>query len=312
VRYEDTGLAVFLLLLVLFFEAVSDDFRRPQTLVDMLREVSPNAIAAVGVALLMLGGEFDLSIGSMLALVGVVTIGLFNVTGSVLVGVLGGLACGLVVGSINGYLVTRERMSSLMVTLAMMFVIRGVVYVSTGKAAVLDEQSLTVFQQLYQGSIGPLPIPVLLAALVFGVFQFVLTQTPFGRALYASGGNPSAARLSGIRVARLKLISFVVCSLLAAVAGLLITAQTDTGYFDAGATGFELIVIAAVVLGGVSLAGGQGSLVGAMLGVLIIGVTNKGLRLLNVYTTWQLMVVGVVMILAVYLYAVRRRLSDEE
>ncbi|HEY8475615.1 MAG TPA: ABC transporter permease, partial [Chloroflexota bacterium] len=237
-------------------------------------------------------------------------ISVFNATGSIPLGVLAGLACGVVVGAINGYLVTKERMNSLMVTLAMMFTIRGFVYVYTKKTPLVDQRGLTLFQELYHGFVGPFPVPVLIAALIVALFAVVLTQTTFGRNIYASGDNASAARLSGVPVERIKFVSFVICSVLASIAGLLIAAQTGTGYFDAGATGFELMVISAVVLGGVSMAGGQGSLIGAILGVLIIGVTNKGLRLLNVYTTWQLMVVGVVMIVAVYLYTLRRRLSQ--
>ena len=134
------------------------------------------------------------------------------------------------------------------------------------------------------------------------------TQTEFGRRIYAIGGNPTAARVSGIQVERTKFWLFVLCSTTAALAGLLIGAQTGTGYFDAGATGFELIVITAVVLGGVSLAGGEGSILGATLGVLILGMTGKGLRLANVYTTWQLILTGVMLMVAVYLHGLRKRL----
>jgi len=307
-------LLAFLLAIALIYSVLSPDFRTAQTVWDLLREVAPNAIAAVGITLLMLSGEFDLSIGSVLAIVGIVTINVFNWTQglgpdvSLLCGLAAGLATGLVIGVVNGLLVTRAGMNSLMVTLGMMFLLRGIVYVWTGKTPIADEQGLESFKWIFHGSIGPLPVPALLAAAVAAAFYWVLTQTPFGRDVYASGGNPQAARVSGIQVQRLKFWSFVICSLLASVAGILLTAQIDNGYFDTGSTGFELMVIAAVVLGGVSLAGGEGSLVGAMLGVLIIGVTNKGLRLLNVYTTWQLVVIGVAIIVAVYAYLLRRRL----
>ena len=136
----------------------------------------------------------------------------------------------------------------------------------------------------------------------------VTTQTEFGRRIYAIGGNPTAARVSGIQVERSKFWLFVICSTTAALAGLLIAAQTGTGYFDAGATGFELVVITAVVLGGVSMAGGEGSILGAMLGVILLGLTGKALRLAGIYTTWQLILTGIMLMVAVYLHGLRKRL----
>jgi len=197
-------------------------------------------------------------------------------------------------------------MNSLVTTLGTMFALRGLVYVATNKTPVVDEQGFSQFQALYQGNIGPLPVPAVLALVLIALTHLVLTQTAFGREIYAIGGNETAAQVSGIRVRRVKLLLFVVCSTMAAVAGLLIAAQTDTGYFDAGASGFELLVIAAAVLGGVSLAGGEGRMTGALLGVLILGMTDKGMRLMNIYTTWVLVVTGIVMMMAVYLHGVRK------
>ena len=301
-------LGLLVLALAILLTIMVPTARQTRIYFDLLREISPNLVAAVGVALLMLAGEFDLSIGAMLAATGVVTVTVFNLTGNMWIGILAGLLTGPVVGAINGYLVTRQRMSSLMTTLGMMFALRGLVYVYTKKTPIVDMQGFDAFIQLYQGSVGPIPVPALIALVLIAGAMFVTTQTEFGRRIFAIGGNPTAARVSGIQVERTKFWLFVVCSTTAAIAGLLIAAQTGTGYFDAGATGFELVVITAVVLGGVSMAGGEGSILGAMLGVLLLGLTGKGLRLAEVYTTWQLILTGLMLMAAVYLHGLRKRL----
>jgi ribose transport system permease protein len=190
----------------------------------------------------------------------------------------------------------------------MQFVIRGGVYVATNKTPILNTTIPQWFVDLYHGSLGPIPTPSILSALLIALFYVISTHTDFGRHIYAVGGNPSAARVSGIKVTRVKLILFILCSTLAALAGMLITAQIKTGYFDAG-LGFELTVIAAVVLGGVSLAGGQGSLMGAVLGVLILGLSNKALRLVGAATTTQMLATGLFMMFALYLHTLRARLA---
>jgi ribose/xylose/arabinose/galactoside ABC-type transport system permease subunit len=194
-----------------------------------------------------------------------------------------------------------------MTTLGMLFALRGAVYVYTHKTPLVDQNHFETFVWFYQGSIGPVPIPAVLAGLIILIFYIVLTQTEFGRQIYAMGGNVSAARVSGIKVEKIRFISFVICSTTAAIAGLLIAAQTGTGYFDAG-LGFELLIVASVVLGGVSLSGGEGSLLGVVLGVLILGMTSKGMRLGQVYITWQLIITGLVMMVAVYFHGIRKRL----
>lgn len=307
-QHEEAILALLLLGLMVFLAIAVPTSRQPRTYFDLLREVSPNLIAAVGITLLMLAAEFDLSIGSMLALTGVMTVTIFNVTGSMWLGILAGLLIGPIVGMINGYMVTVHRMSSLMTTLGMLFALRGLVYVWTNKTPVVDEHGFANFVQLYQGSIGPVPIPIIVAAILIAAAIWITTQTSIGRSIYAIGGSPTAARVSGIKVERVKFFLFALSGTTAAIAGLLIAAQTGTGYFDAGVSGFELTVITAVVLGGVSMSGGEGRVLSAMLGVLILGLTGKGLRLADVYTTWQLVLTGILLMVAVYLHSLRKRL----
>ena len=305
-RNEELTLAVLFLAVVGFFLIVEPTSRSTATFFDLLRDTSPNLIAAVGVTLLLLAGEFDLSIGSMLAFTGVATVWTFNAADNMWLGILVGLLTGPLVGAINGYLVTVQGMNSLMTTLGALFTLRGIVYVWTNKTPVIDENKFTNFSRIYQGDLGPVPVPGLLALAIIAFFYVVVTRTEFGRNIYAIGGNETAARVTGIKTQRTKFALFVISGTTAAIAGLLIASQTDTGYFDAGVQGFELIVIASVVLGGVSLAGGEGRLLSAMLGVLILGMTAKGLRLMGAHTTQQLVVTGIVMLIAVYFHGVRK------
>jgi ribose/xylose/arabinose/galactoside ABC-type transport system permease subunit len=312
VQNEGIALAALLGVVIIFFAFQTPSAREVKTYLDLLREVSPNLIAAVGITLLLLAGELDVSIGSMLAFTGVATVLTFNATGNMWLGILVGILTGPLVGAIHGYLVTVQRMNSLVTTLGTLFTLRGLVYIITNKTPVVDENGFTEFNWLYQGDLGPLPVPFALALVIIVIFFVVLTQTEFGRQIYAIGGNQTAARVSGIKVERVKFSLFIIASTMAALAGLLICAQTGTGYFDAGASGFELVVIAAVVLGGVNLFGGEGRLVSAMIGVLILGITSKGLRLLNVPTTWELVVTGGVMMAAVYFHIVRKKLQSRK
>ena len=308
IRHEEVLLFTIFLLVAAFFAIAVPSSRSATTYLDLLRDVSPNLIATIGVTLLLIAGNFDLSIGSMLAFSGVVTVWAFNATDNMWLGLLAGLLTGPLVGAINGYLVTVQGMNSLMTTLGMIFALRGIVYVWTNKTPVVDENRFTAFTGFYQGRLFGVPLPGILAIILIALAYILLTRTEFGRNIYAIGGNPTAARVSGIRVQRDTFLLFVLSGTTAAIAGVLVASQTGTGYFDAGVQGFELIVIASAVLGGVSLSGGVGNLLSAMLGVLILGMTGKGLRLMNVHTTQQLVVTGLVMLAAVYLHGVRKKL----
>lgn len=305
-RHEELALLLLLGVIIAYFVIVEPVARQSDVYFDLLREVSPYLVCGVGMTLLLLAGELDLTVGSMLAVTGVVTIDVANRTGGLWLGAFAGLMTGPLVGMINGYLVTKQKMDSLMTTLGMMFALRGLVYVYTNRTPVVDEHAFANFTRFWSVDIGPVPLPGLVALVPIVLAYILLTRTEFGRSIYAIGGNAQAARVSGIDVQRVKFTLFVVSGSLAALAGLMVASQTGTGYFDAGVQGFELIVIASVVLGGVSLSGGDGRLVSAMLGVVILGMTGKGLRLLNVDTTQQLVVTGVMMLIAVWYHRLRK------
>jgi ribose/xylose/arabinose/galactoside ABC-type transport system permease subunit len=308
-RNEELSLALLLGVVVAFFLAVEPSTRQSKVYWDLLWEISPTLIAAVGITMLMLAGQFDLTVGAMLAFTGVATITAMNRTDNMWAGIAVGLATGPLVGVINGFLVTVVGMQSLMTTLGMMFTIRGLVYVYTNKTPVLDENRFSDFTRLWFGDVGPVPVPVVIAAVLIALAFLVLTRTEYGRNVYAIGGNVQAARVSGIDVRRITFSLFVISGCTAALAGLLVASQTDTGYFDAGVQGFELTVIASVVLGGVSLAGGQGNMLSAALAVLILGMIGKGMRLMEIHTTQQLLVIGVVMLVAVYYHRFRKQVA---
>ncbi len=219
IRHEEVLLFGLFLLVALFFALAVPSSRGSGTYLDLLRDVSPNLIAAIGVTLLLLSGDFDLSVGSMLAFTGVVTVWTFNATDSMWAGIAAGLLSGPLIGAINGYLVTVQGMNSLMTTLGMMFALRGLVYVWTNKTPVVDENGFTAFTQLYQGSIAGVPTPGLIAVALIALALILLTRTEFGRNIYAIGGNRTAARVSGIRVQRDKFLLFVLSGTTAAVAG---------------------------------------------------------------------------------------------
>lgn len=306
-RNEELSLVLILGLVVGFFLIVEPASRQGKVYWDLLWEISPTLIAAVGITMLMLAAQFDLSIGSMLAFTGVVTVTAMNRTDNMWLGILIGLATGPLIGLINGFLITYVGMQSLMTTLGMMFALRGLVYVYTNKTPVVDENRFDQFTRLWFGKVGPIRAPVILAFVIIAIAWYVLSHTEYGRNIYAIGGNAQAARVSGIPVRAIMFSLFVISSCCAAIGGMLVAAQTDTGYFDAGVQGFELTVIAAVVLGGVSMMGGQGNMISAALAVVILGMIGKGMRLMGIHTTQQLLVVGVVMLAAVYYHRVRRR-----
>jgi ribose/xylose/arabinose/galactoside ABC-type transport system permease subunit len=310
-RNEEWSLVLFLGLIVGFFLAVEPSTRQGRIYWDLLREVTPTLICAVGITMLLLSGEFDLTIGSMLAFTGVATVDAFNRTDSMWLGIMIGLMTGPLIGSINGFLVTVIGMESLMTTLGGLFALRGIVYVYTNRTPVVDQNQFTEFTRLWFTNIGPVPVPFIIALVLAVIAYFVLTRTEFGRNVYAIGGNKQAARVSGINVQRVKFVLFIISGTMAAIAGLLVASQTGTGYFDAGVQAFELQVIAAVVLGGVALSGGQGNLISVMLAVLILGMIGKGMRLMNIHTTQQLLVIGVVMLAAIYYHRVRKRVASD-
>lgn len=301
---EQAGLLVAFVLLCVVLSFLSPVFLTATNLKNVLRDASLIAITGMGVVMIILLGEIDLSVGSIQAVVGIAVVTVLNQTQSISIALLAALAVGAFIGLINGLLVTKAQINSLIATLAMMAILRGTGMVST--QAVSIQAKVDGFVEVGTGYWGPIPIPVLISLVLFIVFYAVLHHTPLGRYMYAIGGNTEAARLAGLPVERIKVLAFVIGSTLAALSAFILASRLNSGQPSAG-LGFELQVIAAIVLGGISITGGVGTLVGAFLGILILTVLNNGLVLLNVSSFYHDIARGLVILLAVYLDSRRRQ-----
>ena len=285
-----------LLVLCLILWAATPHFLTVSNLLNVLEQTAINAVVAVGMTFVIISGGIDLSVGSVLALAGIalgraLEAGLpAPVAIAVALGV--GLACGLA----NGLFVTFGRLPPFIATLGMMSIARGAaLMVAEGRPISGFSED---FRTLATGRVFMAPAPVLITGLIYGVAYFVLARTVFGRATYAIGGNEEAARLSGVQVRFHKTLVYGVAGLTAGAAAVILTARLNSAQPTAG-TMYELDAIAATVIGGTSLLGGEGSLVGTLIGALIMGVLRNGLNLLNVSSFFQQVVIGIVIIGAV-------------
>lgn len=281
----------------------SSTFLSAENLANILRQVSINALIAVGMTYVILTGGIDLSVGAVMALAGTITAGLLSGGQPGIVAIPAGLGIGLLVGFGNGACVARLGMPPIIVTLATMGICRGLALLYTGGYPIAGLPEW--MRWIGNGSVLGLATPVLIMVLVYAIGVFVLSRTPFGRHVYALGGNEQAARLSGIRVPRAKLIIYTLSGFTAALAGLVLTSRLMSGQPNAG-EGFELDAIAAVVLGGTAIAGGRGSLVGTLIGALLLGVLNNGLNMMGVNPYIQTVAKGVIILLAIYIGRERR------
>ena len=285
-----------LLVLCLVLWAATPHFLTVSNLLNVLEQTSINAIVAVGMTFVIISGGIDLSVGSVLAVSGIaLALALAGgVPAPLAIGIalVVGFACGL----LNGLLVTWGRLPPFIATLGMMSVARGAaLMLAEGRPISGFDEG---FRALATARPLMIPAPVVITGLIYVVAHFVLSRTIFGRAAYAIGGNEEAARLSGVRVGFHKTMIYGVAGLTSAAAAVILTARLNSAQPTAG-TMYELDAIAATVIGGTSLLGGEGTLVGALIGALVMGVLRNGLNLLNVSSFFQQVVIGVVIIVAV-------------
>ncbi|MCO6452017.1 MAG: ABC transporter permease [Caldilineales bacterium] len=310
---QTLSLALVLIALFIFFSLTTDAFMTQPNLINIMRQVSFTGITAVGAAMVLLIGGIDLSIGSVLAFTGVIAAKAIIEAGlPPLVGIFAGIGAGMFVGLINGLIITRLHIPALITTLGTLTIVRGVSFTLTSGLPVFGfpKEPFLGFQEGVQavgkGYIGPIPVPVVLMIIIFILGFIFLYRTYFGRYIYAIGGNAETSRLSGIKVERMQLLVYTLAGLLTGVAGMIVMGRVNSGQPSIG-VGFELEVITAVVLGGVSIAGGSGSLVGVILGVFIMGVLSNGLIILNVSEYNQMVVRGLVLLIAVGIDQLRIR-----
>jgi ribose transport system permease protein len=307
VRSAVSQLAAAAAVIVLFgyLSFASDAFISANNLVNIGVQSAVVAIIAIGMTLVIITAGIDLSVGSVAALSGVLGALLVVEYGiPVPLAIVGGTAIGALAGLVNGILVTRAGMAPFIATLGMLSVARGLVYIVTGSVAVSGAPP--EFKLLGQGRLGSLPIPILALVIVAVVGHFVLTRTKLGRYAYAMGSNIEAARLSGIPAKRYLSIVYIISGALAGVAGMIAASRVDSGQPNFG-IGLELDVIAATVIGGASLFGGEGTVVGTLLGALLIALIRNGSVLLDINTFYQQVIIGVIIWIAVFWDQYRRR-----
>lgn len=291
---------IALLVLIAVVSSMSANFFSLNNLFNILQQTSVNAIMAVGMTLVILTAGIDLSVGSLLALTGAIAASVVGLEMNVMVAVGASLALGAAIGAVTGLIVAKGKVQAFIATLVMMLLLRGITMVYTNGSPVNTGFSDAADAFGWFGIGRPLgvPTPVWIMAVVFLAAWYMLHHTRLGRYIYALGGNEAATRLSGISVDRVKIIVYSLCGLLAALAGIIEVARLSSAQPTAG-TGYELDAIAAVVLGGTSLSGGKGRIMGTLVGALILGFLNNGLNLLSVSSYYQMIVKAVVILLAV-------------
>ncbi len=304
---RETGVFIALLLMCIILSQLAPAFLSVRNLLNVGRQISLLGIMAVGMTFVLIAAEVDLSVGSIYALAGLVA-GMLIVSGwALLPAIAVGLVAGAVIGFINGFVSTYGMLPSFITTLGMMSVIRGAALVITdGQPVTINEaaggnpETLAAFYNLGQGRVFDLiPMQLIFFIIVSVVGWFLLSRTTFGFKIYAVGGSPKAARVSGIKVYNVKIWAFIIMGFLSALAGILSLAFLPSGQAGRTGVGLELDVIAAAIVGGASLGGGEGTIPGTILGVLIIGVLRNGLVLLGISPFWQEIVIGGIIILAV-------------
>lgn len=297
------GLIFSFLLLCLALSLLSDRFLTVDNMVNILRQGTINGIIAIGMTLVILTAGIDLSVGAILALSVVITADLLQQETAVPLAILFGLGIGGLLGLINGLVITRFKVPPFVATLGMMTIARGLALTYTeGKPITGLPDS---FRVMGTGSLGPVPYPILIAAVAFLLCFIMLKWTAFGKFIFAIGNNPVAAKYAGIAVNRYITLVYVLAGSLAALAGMILVARLDSAQPTVG-LGYEFDAIAAVVVGGTSFAGGEGGIGGTLLGVLIIAVLNNGLNLLNVSSFYQPVVSGAVIAIALLLHRALR------
>lgn len=301
------GIGVAFILELILFAVLSPYFLTTENLLNVSLQTSITAIIAVGMTFVILTAGIDLSVGSIVALAGVLTTGALKLdvppilVYPIAIGI--GLLFGVVSGASAGVFVTKFNITPFIVTLALMTIWRGLAFVVTQGRPIWELPEGFAF--LARGRILQIPIPTIIMIVVFAIAHFVLTRTRFGRYVYAVGGNPEAARLAGIKTNRILMEVYIISGFLSALSGVLLASRVNSGQPNSGLM-YELDVIAAVVVGGTSLFGGRGTVIGTLIGSLLIGVLRNGLNLLDVESYIQQVIVGVVILLAVMMDRLRK------
>lgn len=296
--YSKFGVVAILVVALIVGAILSPKFLVASNLVSVAKNVGVYAIIAIGMTRLLIGGGVDLSAGSNVAFCSVIVAVVFNNTGSTFFAVAAALVCGAVIGAINGLFTSYIGLMPFIVTLATQMTVRGLGYLVSGGAPVYGVSDFIVF--LGQGNIHGIPMLLIIVLLCTAVAVFTMTRTSHGRYLYAIGGNPEAARASGINVKHQLFINYVIMGLICGIAGILYAGRTNSG-LPAGGVNFEFEAIIGSVLGGTSMAGGIGNVACSIIGIFVVGIINNVMNLCTVNAFWQQVVKGIVILIAVLL-----------
>lgn len=293
------GLIIFSVIISI----LSPRFLTKSNLLNVFRQTSINAIIAAGMTFVILTSGIDLSVGSILGFSGAVAAKMLATGGNIILALLVAVIIGAAAGILNGIIITKGKVQPFIATLAIMILLRGgtMVFTSGRPIAVQATSGVSpIFRWIGTGNIWSIPVPIIIMAIVFIVCYYILNHTQFGRHIYAVGGNEEAALLSGINTDKVKILAYTISGILAAVAGIIVTSRLSSAQPTAG-EGYELDAIAAVVLGGTSLVGGQGTVIGTIIGALIIGILNNALNLMDVQSYYQMIAKAIVILIAVLL-----------
>lgn len=290
------GVLIVLGFLVAFFTVKTDAFLTSSNLINVVRQVSITGICAVGMTFVIITGGIDLSVGSIIAVASVSAASFMKLGLSPIIATVIALILGVVIGLLNALMINELKLSPLISTMGSMTILRGIAYVITGGLPIHGFSENYRF--LGQGYIGPIPVPVIIMLLVFLVGYIILSKTTFGRYVYGVGGNEEATVLSGISVKKVKYMSYAMSGLMAALAGVVLLSRINSGQANAG-LGYELDVVTAVVLGGISVNGGEGKITGVLAGIFIMGILTNGMILMGINEYYQSIAKGLVLISAV-------------
>ncbi len=301
---KESAVLIVLIVMCIVFAILAPNFRTFANLITVLRQISMLGIVSVGMMFVLISGGIDLSVGSMLSIVGVVTsMSVVNWGLNPALSIIIGLLVGTGLGLWNGYIITSTGMPPMIATLGMQILIRGLGFIICGGASVYGLPKSYKF--FGQGYLGPIPIPVIFMIVILVISGFVLNRTYIGRYFYAVGSNKEATRLSGLDTKKIQILAYTASGFLTAIAGIIMMSRVNSGQPKAG-DGFEMDVLTACVVGGVSISGGEGKITNVLVGALIIGVLSNGLIIVGVSEYWQQVAKGAVLVAAVGFDSIQR------
>ncbi|MGB4612818.1 MAG: ABC transporter permease [Erysipelotrichaceae bacterium] len=294
--FEKYAIYLVLIIEIVLFSILSPYFLSVDNLINILRQVSIVGIMAVGMTFVILTGGIDLSIGGVVACVGVICAKLMVNGVHPIFAILVSLIFAALVGLINAVFSHEFKLIPMIVTLATLQILKGISYIITGAIPVFGFTE--GFKVIGQGYLGPIPIPIIIMLVLYVIAYIILTYTSFGQSIYAIGGNEEAVRLTGINIRKQKYLAYILCSLITAVAGIVLLSRVNTAQPSAG-IGYEMDVITGAVLGGISMSGGEGKITGVFAGVLVMAILSNGMLMMSVSEYWQWVAKGIVMLMAI-------------